>query len=84
MVSWVIGWLVVGTLAGIVGMFITSTREPVQRSLMLLFGPAGAVVGGFATRTLVASGAPALVGAVAGAVIGVPLGWVEIRRQPVA
>ncbi len=74
------GW----KLAGIVGMVISGAREPVERSLMLLFGPAGAVVGGFAVRGLVGPGAPGLVGAVAGGLVGVLLGLVEIRRQPAA
>ncbi len=84
MVSWVIGWLVVGTLAGLAGMWLSRGADRMQGTLMLLFGPAGAVIGGFAVRNLVDGGAVGLVGAVVGSMLGVLLGLAESRRQPVS
>jgi len=78
MVVWVFGWLIVGLLVALIGQLVAKGgRDP----LMLLFGLAGAVIGGFLVRFPSQNDVAGLVGAAVGAVIVVAIGTTQTRRR---
>lgn len=76
MLAWVFGWLIIGLVVALIGQAVAKRgRDP----LMLLFGLAGAVIGGFLVRFPSQNDVAGLLGA---AVIVVAIGATQIWRRP--
>lgn len=79
----IIGWLIIGFLAGGLARLLVPGRDPMGWGGTLLLGLVGAIVGGFLADMLFDDENIGLFGAVAGAVL-VLLAFNAMRRERVA
>jgi uncharacterized membrane protein YeaQ/YmgE (transglycosylase-associated protein family) len=65
----IIGWLIIGLVAGALARLIVPGRDPMGWGGTLILGLAGSIVGGLIVRIFTAGTGVGLVGSVVGAVI---------------
>lgn len=80
----IIGWLILGLVAGAIARFLVPGRDPMGLAGTLLIGLAGSLLGGFLADLIFDDEAVGLVGSVVGAVIVLLAYNAWVRKESVA
>jgi Predicted membrane protein len=80
----IIGWLILGLVAGAIARFVVPGRDPMGLGGTLLLGLAGSLLGGFLADLIFDDGAIGLFGSVVGAVIVLLAYNAWVRKERVA